>query len=102
MIPAPSGFPILPKSPAQTTGALPVSASAPGQDLLKGKLTTIISYRKVKFDYVSSNSKLNQNIGGLDFSYQFNKKLYFAINFETTIEKEFNYNRVYLNLRKKF
>lgn len=72
------------------------------KEMMKGKLTTMLSYRRVKFDYASSNSKLNQNIGGLDLSYQFNKKLYFAVNFESTVEKEFIYNRVYLNLRKKF
>jgi predicted porin len=72
------------------------------KEMLRGKLNTMLSYRKVKFDYVNSNSQLKQNIAELDFSYQFNKKLFFSVNLEATLEKEANYNRVYLNLRKKF
>jgi len=55
-----------------------------------------------RFNYVSSASNLKQNIGEVNFSYQFNKKLYLSVNLEATFQENENYNRVYLNLRRKF
>ena len=72
------------------------------KDILKGKIYWTLNYRWVKFDYVSSVSQLNQNIGELDLSYQFNKKLYLSVNYEATFQTNENYNRLYLNLRWKF
>lgn len=72
------------------------------KDLLKGKLYSQLNYRFVNFNYLNSISKLNQHIGEIDFSYQFNKKLYLSVNFETTFQDQENYNRLYLNIRRKF
>ncbi len=72
------------------------------KDFLSGKFYTMVNYRWVKFDYVNMVSELKQNIAEIDFSYQFNKKLYLSLNFEATFQEDKNYNRVYLNLRKKF
>ncbi len=72
------------------------------KDFLSGKVYTMLNYRWVKFDYLNSISGLTQNIGEVDVSYQFNKKLYLSVNFEATFQEDKNYNRVYLNLRKKF
>ena len=38
----------------------------------------------------------------IDLSYRFNKKLYLSVNFEATFQEENRYNRIYLNLRRKF
>lgn len=72
------------------------------KDIIPGKIYGTLNYRWVQFDYVTSNSQLKQNIGELDFSYRFNKKLYLSVNLESTFQKSENYNRVYLNLRWKF
>ena len=72
------------------------------KDIIQSKLYTMLNYRWVKFKYANSVSELKQNIGEINFSYQFNKKLYLSVNFETTFQDKENYNRVYLNLRRKF
>ena len=72
------------------------------KDFLKGKMYSTLNYRMVNFDYVNTSSQLNQHIAEIDFSYQFNKKLYLSVNFESTFQEKNNYNRIYLNIRKKF
>ncbi|MFV0591280.1 MAG: hypothetical protein ACK5M7_07840 [Draconibacterium sp.] len=66
------------------------------------KLSVLLHYRRVDFNYVNTLSKQIQNIGELDFSYRFNKNFYLSVNFEATVQKEDIYNRLYLSLRKKF
>ena len=72
------------------------------KDIFPGKLYGMLNYRWVQFNYANSVSQLNQNIGEIDFSYHFNKKLYLSVNFETTFQESEIYNRLYLNLRWKF
>ena len=48
------------------------------KDIIPGKIYSTIYYRWTGFNYINSNSTLRQNIGEIDFSYQFNKKLYFV------------------------
>ncbi|MCF6356346.1 MAG: hypothetical protein L3J54_00945 [Draconibacterium sp.] len=72
------------------------------KDFVKGKIYSQLHYRFVNFNYVSTANNLIQNIAEINFSYQHNKKLYFSVNFEATFQKEKNYNRVYINLRRKF
>lgn len=71
------------------------------KDIIAGKLSSMFHYRHVDFSYFNSNSKLKQNIGELDFSWQFNKKWYISVNFEATLQEGENYNRLYFNLRRK-
>ena len=72
------------------------------KNLFKGKLYTLLHYRYVDFSYINSPSTLQQNIGEIDFSYHLNKKWYFSVNFESTFQDTGNYNRFYLNLRRRF
>lgn len=72
------------------------------KDIIPGKLYGMMNYRWVQFNYSNSVTQLNQNIGEIDFSWQFNKKLYLSVNFETTFQESEIYNRMYLNLRWKF
>lgn len=72
------------------------------KNLLDGKLYTMLHYRFVDFSYINSSTTLQQNIGEIDFSYHLNKKWYFSVNFETTFQNSGNYNRLYLNLRRRF
>lgn len=72
------------------------------KDIVPGKFFGTLNYRWVQFNYLSVASQLRQNIGELDFSYQFNKKLYLSVNLESTFQESKNFNRVYFNLRWKF
>jgi hypothetical protein len=72
------------------------------KDFFNGKFNADANYRLVNFRYVNSESKLLQNIGELNLSWQCNKKLFLSVNFEATFEKNENYNRIYFNIRKKF
>ena len=72
------------------------------KDIIPGKIYSMIHYRRVEFSYVNSGTKLIQNIGEIDFSTQFNKRLYLSVNFETTFQEKEVFNRLYLNLRRKF
>jgi len=71
------------------------------KDLVAGKLYGMLNYRWVDFNY-TSGSKLRQNIGEFDLSWQFNTKFYLSVNYEATFQKNENFNRLYLNLRWKF
>jgi hypothetical protein len=72
------------------------------KDLVRGKLFTMLNYRMVQFKYLNTGTRLNQHISEIDLSYRFNKKLYIAVNYEATFQEKNTYNRVYLNLRRKF
>lgn len=72
------------------------------KNLLDGKLYATLSGRWVRFDYVNTVTQLKQQISELDLSYYFNKKLYLSVNLEATFQEDNNYQRIYLNLRKKF
>lgn len=72
------------------------------KDLVSGKLYTMLHYRWVDFQYVNTLTNLQQHIGEIDLSYQFNKKLYLSANYEATFQDQQLFNRVYLNLRIKF
>jgi hypothetical protein len=72
------------------------------RDFFHGKLYTDIGYRYV--DYVFPESLLNtiQNIGSTNISWQFTNKMSFSVNYEGTFEKQNKYNRVFLQIRRRF
>lgn len=72
------------------------------KDFFKGKMYTTLNYRWVDFNYSNSISELKQNIGEIDFSYQFNKSFYFSVNYEATLQQKELFNRLYLNLKYRF
>lgn len=72
------------------------------RDFVENKLQTVLYYRFTRFDYTTSITNLVQNICEVDVSYQFSRKLFMSVNFETTFQPEQNFNRLYLNLRRKF
>lgn len=72
------------------------------KDFIKGKFQTALNYRYVDFNYSTGTSGLIQNIGEIDLSYQVNKKTFLSVNLETTFQESENFNRLYLNVRRKF
>ena len=72
------------------------------RDIIPGKLSGMLYYRWMKFDYSNTVSTLVQNIGEIDLSWQLNKKMYFSVNYESTFQKNENFNRLYISLNRKF
>jgi hypothetical protein len=72
------------------------------KDFLTGKLQTSIGYRREDYSLTESQQKILQNIGEMSVYYQITRKLSFSVNYEGTFEKHDKYNRVYLQIRKRF
>ena len=72
------------------------------RDFFKGKMYTTLYYRWVDFKYTNTITELKQNIGEIDFSYQFNKSFYLSVNYEATFQQKEWFNRLYLNLKYRF
>ena len=72
------------------------------KDLFQGKFQTSIGYRYI--DYTLPESKLDvlQNVGQMGIFWLLSKKMSFSANYEGTFEKHDKYNRVYLQIRKRF
>lgn len=72
------------------------------RDFFKSRLQTALGYRYV--DYKLSDSQLNvpQNIAEMSLSWQFARGFSFAVNYEGTFEQINHFNRIYLQLRKRF
>ncbi|HKJ42495.1 MAG TPA: hypothetical protein VKA27_10405 [Sunxiuqinia sp.] len=72
------------------------------KDLLNGKIYTSLGYRHVNYDFLSSTNSMFQHLGEVDVTWRILKKLSLSANYEGTFEKTTNYNRIYLNLTKRF
>jgi hypothetical protein len=72
------------------------------KDLLKGKMQTGIGYRYVDYTMPESNTSEIQNIAEANLFWIFAGKMSLGINYEGTFEKVNQYNRIYLQLRKRF
>ena len=73
------------------------------KNIISGKLFGTLSYRHIGFQYATSSSSFKQHIGEMNLSYQVNRKWYFSLNFEATLQQNTtNYYRSYLNLRRRF
>ena len=72
------------------------------KDLFNGKFQASLGYRYM--DYILPESKLSilQNIGQINFFWQFSRKMSFSAYYEGTFEKHDKYNRIYLQIRKRF
>jgi hypothetical protein len=72
------------------------------KDMLQGKFQTSLGYRFVDYKLPESGIKIIQNIGEMNLSFMISRNLFFSMNYEGTFEKQDKYNRVYLQLRKRF
>lgn len=72
------------------------------KDLLNGLLYTSFGYRNVDYTFISSNSKLKQDIVQLDLSIRVTKSISFSINFEGTYENKSSYSNIYANFITRF
>jgi hypothetical protein len=72
------------------------------QNIFKGKLQTGIGFRYVDYRLTESLLNVVQNIAEMNLYWQFSKSMSFSVNYEGTFEKKDRYNRVYLQIRKRF
>lgn len=72
------------------------------KDLFQGKLQTSVGYRYIDYTLPESNQSVLQNVWQMSIFWLFSKKMSFSANYEGTFEKHDKYNRVYLQIRKRF
>lgn len=72
------------------------------RDFFKGKVQPGIGYRYVNYRLPENLLNIIQNIAEANLSWQFYKKMAFSVNYEGTFEETDIYNRVYIQLRKRF
>jgi hypothetical protein len=72
------------------------------KDLFQGRLQAGIGYRSTDYTLPESRLSILQNTGTMSLFWQFARKMSFSANYEGTFEKHDKYNRVYLQLRKRF
>jgi len=70
--------------------------------LFQGRFQTSLGYRYIDYTLPENKMSILQNIGEMSFYWQFSRKMSFSANYEGTFEKHDKYNRVYLQLRKRF
>jgi hypothetical protein len=69
---------------------------------LEDQLSTSASYRYGNFDYLNAFTNLVQHIAEIDLSYRATKKVFISLNLESTFQKDNQFNRLYMNLRRNF
>ena len=72
------------------------------KDLFQGKFQTTIGYRYIDYNLPESKLSVLQNIGQISIFWLISKKMSFSANYEGTFEKHDKYNRVYLQIRRRF
>ncbi len=72
------------------------------RDIIRGKVSGTLNYRKVHYKFTSSDSFLNQDIFGVNLSWRIQKRLSLSVNYEGTFERLKNIDRVRVNLTKRF
>ncbi len=70
--------------------------------LLEGKLNLGLNYRHVNYDFINSSIPLNQNIAEINLNLQIVKNLNLSASYEGVFEKDNQYSRIYISLRKRF
>ena len=72
------------------------------KDFVDGKLSSSVGYRYVDYQFSGGGNSLLQHEIELDLSWQITRKFSLSANYELTIESKDNYNRIYINLTKRF
>lgn len=72
------------------------------KDLMSGKLQTGIGYRYLDYHLPESLVSIIQNVGETYLVWQINKKMSFSMNYEGTFEITDQFNRLYVQVRRRF
>ncbi len=72
------------------------------RDFFKNKLQTGIGYHYAGYTMPENDLSEIQHIGEVNLYWMLPAKMAFGINYEGTFEQQYKYNRIYLQLRKRF
>ena len=72
------------------------------RDFFKNKLQASLGYHYVDYKMPENDLKEIQHIGEINIYWMLPAKMAFGINYEGTFEQQYKYNRIYLQLRKRF
>ncbi len=72
------------------------------RDFFQGKVQTILGYRYVDYNQAENLLDITQNIGEMNISWYFYNNMSLSVDFESTFEPKNKYNRIYLQIRKRF
>ena len=73
------------------------------KELVRGKLNGELNFQFVQYDYKNYEYKLQQEIGGIDLSWNITKKLAFYLSFEGTFDKRNKpFNRLNTRIIQRF
>lgn len=72
------------------------------RDILKKKVYATLTYRYQDYTFMHSETSLIQHTGEFSFNWNIIKKLSLSTNYEGTFDKDYIFNRVYLQLTKRF
>ena len=72
------------------------------REFLKERIQAGLGYRYVDYSYPENILKVKQNIAEADISVQFSQTIFLSVNYEGTFEQSDKYNRIYLQVRKRF
>lgn len=72
------------------------------KDIFKSKVNATLTYRYQDYLFNHSETSLIQHTGELSLNWNIIKKLSLSMNYEGTFDKTYNYNRIYLQLSKRF
>jgi hypothetical protein len=72
------------------------------RDFFQGKLYTNCGYQWVKYSFYGNETMILQNVVNLSASWRFYKSFSFYVNYEKTFENSDRYNRLVIQLRKRF
>jgi len=72
------------------------------RDFFKGKVYTGIGYRYIDNQIPENLTSLRQHMAEFNLSWQFYKKMILSMNYEGTFESQYQYNMIYLQVRKRF
>jgi hypothetical protein len=72
------------------------------RDFFKNKLQTSLGYHYVDYTMPENDLKEIQHIGEINFYWLLPAKMALGINYEGTFNQQYQYHRIYLQLRKRF
>ena len=72
------------------------------RDILQGNLYIDCGYQFIDYQYLGTETTSIQNLINIYISWRFLKKNSFSVNYETTFEQQDQYNRLNLQIRKRF
>lgn len=72
------------------------------RDLVAGKLYGALNYRYTNYKYTNSEIRQVQNVGEVNLTWRIMKKLSCSLYFEGTFEKDFQYQRLYVQVTQRF